>query len=379
MGKTRSLRLDLNAPRVLAIFGIILFHVTQYFKTHEFPGHQADSTDILGEIISKPALVIFVLLAGIAHAFGTPRLATLQAYLPYVRTKLRQIMLPYLCVSLLSMGVKLAAPGGRDSGAVGDWLLNMLWVPNGGPAGHLWFLYWLMTIFLFWPLLAPLTTPGRLPFLAGGLFLLAVQPIPLPATHAGSCFGLANLQRLLPVFVLGVWYGSTMLTRQKRYARVVIVSGSVFAAWLAAYFTWFAFFKEGNQSDQYAPALLFKTGHAVGELSGAIFLLHLSGLAGGLLRRGRKFLGFLACHSFDTYLLHVAFVAHPLVLALSFLARRLELRPGAGAEYVLFFVVAILVSLITPALGAWIRRAPVLPVLLFGEAPRKRTPAPSGG
>ncbi|MHC4981657.1 MAG: acyltransferase family protein [Planctomycetota bacterium] len=364
--KSRSRRRDIDVARAIAAFAVVMHHIPQYFIKHEVGPFNADFGTTIIQLVNFIHIPTFMLLAGFVLALGAPDVHSLSDYGQFVRKKALRLMLPFLSISLLHLLVKLAA---RQEGMSGtpQAVLRTFIAPMDGLAGHLWFLYCLMTIFLIWPLLMRLVSVRLLGVVFAAMFVLAVAPISWPTTWWGRpyrLFGLRELVWYVPIFVLGFWYAS----RRSEYGRprpiFVLAAGLLFAgAWLLFMLpAW----PEGSLWEVTRQCV-----RMFGCIAAGLFVLWFSGLitAGGkcemLCGAGRR--------SYDIYLLHVALVGHPLV----FLAGKLH--PGAILTYVLFATLPFVTYILAVAIGQAIRRfRPLAFVMLGVPYDKRRIPAGTG-
>jgi len=365
----RKYSFDLNGPRGLAAFGIVMGHVAQAFARYRFSHYDNRFILYIGDGFGVPCLFMFMLLAGIANAMMKPPKLELREYLRFERKKFLQLFVPYLSVSLLTLVVKVLAPGKVITLSEAPYsVLYLFLAPRGGPSAHLWFLYWLMSVFVIWPFLKPVITRQRLPFLLAASFLLAIQPIEWPTIGHGdkryALLGLPTLVQHFPVFVFGYYYGLKVMSRQQHYLRYIILTGIGFAGWMYVFFTY-------PVPESYGWAVGYRVTYLVGNTCAGLFLLWLVGLIAGQFKKARRITSYLAVRAYDVYLLHLAFAVHPIVFAMS------RLRPDVIGTIALFIVAGIIAWLVSLFMGSAIRRIPILGAVLLG-VPMRRHPAKAG-
>jgi len=125
-----------------------------------------------------------------------------EGYLPFMWRKVQRLMVPYLCASIVIIGIKLLTQGFMPvkNGVSAFALLQMLWYPSA--AFHLWFVWTLLLVFAVarpagnrrWAIYALLALSTLLWFL----------PMELP-----TVFCLNHLPKMLFFFVVGLVAGQT--------------------------------------------------------------------------------------------------------------------------------------------------------------------------
>jgi len=360
-----SRRDDLDVARAIAALAVVLHHVCQYSARYDMPFLSPTFISYCVEAVRFIHLPTFMLVAGFVQAMKGRPVRTVADYVRFERKKVCRLMLPFVAISLLHLLVKFVAPGEYLSG-FSSVISRTLMTPHGGLAGHLWFLYCLMSIFLIWPLLAPVAQGRGVSLLFVGLFLLAVLPVPWPARQFGlevsrPLFGLNELAWYLPIFTLGFWYGGRPIGQRRPMPVAILVAGafSVGAFFVCRLASW---------PDDLQWRLLCNCIRMAGYVSTALFVYWLSGRITSGLKVGDALAG-VGRRSYDIYLLHVALVGHPLV----FVASRLRL--GQFMAYVLFAVILCLTYILPIGIGQLVRRVPQLAFVMLGVpyASRPRT------
>ena len=353
MGELPQRRKDVDVARGLAIFLIVVHHVSQYFGRYVPESFHAGFGNNLAEALGYVNVPTFILMAGIVLAIGNKPLGTVGDYLRFERRKLCRLMLPFLAVSLLSLLVKTVYAG-RASSTGWSALVNTVIAPRGGAAGHLWFLYCLMGIFLVWPLLIRLGPGRRFPLLWAVLVLVAVLPIPgLRDDEGRPYFELSDVLWHLPLFAAGYWYGKLPLEKQRPRLAGILAGSGLLAGSLVVRFwvSWPA---------GYAWEALGNAIKWLGYAGGCFALLWICGLITMRARRLRDVLEKMGLYSYDIYLLHVLFVGHPLALLTS------KLAAGPVLAYCMY-AAAILAAVIVPmGMARVIRSIPKLAFVVLG-------------
>lgn len=360
---------DPNGGRVIAMFGIVIGHVAYSFaKFNSFNFNQAD-VGVIYAIINQPGLFIFIILAGMVQALGKKKIDGVQEYIKFEQSKFLRIMVPYFSVSLATMVFKLLAPGGViAANEIPGYLVRLVIAPRGGPSAHLWFLYWLMTVFLIWPFLVRFLTHRKVFIILAVLFITAIMPIPWPKDSAGySFFGLVDIAYHTFLFIFGYWYGTWSRGRLRRPLLALLCSACIFAGTLILHFT--VYLPEGVTGQ-----VLRNIIDLTYRMSGALFYIWLTGIIVLKIPRYRRFISKLAFHSYDIYLLHLAFVTHPIVFVVSKL-----LHPGRSLTYVLSIPLTIVIIFITYKLAKLIRYFPRVAFFVVGSPIKKRLPSARRG
>ncbi len=364
LDKTR--RDDLDVARAIAILSVVLFHICQYFEVNNIESFSRSFSKALMGALLLTSFPTFMLVAGLVLGLSGRRVSGPGEYIRFQKTKFCRLMLPFISVSLIHLLVKLAAPG-QDRADLGAQAWRTLLAPAGGLAGHLWFLYCLMSIFLLWPLLDGAMRSRWRFVLLGGIIVLAVLPLPWPTDPLGgrpSLLGLKELARFLPIFAIGFLIGSTRARdwRPGLLPMLGVVGAGIGVVLLSLGDPWSSF--PGSQ-------LLWNTAMLVGLLSGAFVAVWISGWIVRAFRTVGQVGAGLGRRSYDIYLLHVALVGHPL----AFLAAKLH--PDPVMTYVLFGSVATATLLIPLGLGELIRRVPIAAFFILG-VPRPKSARPAG-
>jgi peptidoglycan/LPS O-acetylase OafA/YrhL len=355
-------RHDIDIARAFAMFAVVSNHLPQYFDRY-LPGvlnhafHQ-----IVITMTVRTSFSLFMFVAGVMLASTNAPIGGLSGYFHLAAKKFCRLILPFVAASLLTLVIKLGALGWGISDAK-TALIGLAIAPRSGPAPHLWFLYCLMSLFLIWPLLRPLTTKSRLPFLLLASVILAIVPISWPAVKPGcTLFGVLDLTLNLPIFLFGFWYGQSSFGHRDHGWLAVAVAGCALVA--SALCSAFVVFPEGLMW-----TILDNLQTLAGLIVGAVFLLWLGGRVGDASRWLRTYLLEAGWRSYDIYLLHVALIGHPLAFLIG------KLHPAVVTAYVLL-VVAIAATYLLPILiGMVIRLSPPLAFVMLGlPMPVKRTP-----
>ena len=350
--------------RAMAALCVILHHVLQYFPRLGMPFPNAGAMRELSLTLPYIHMPVFSLLAGAVLGTSGREVRTLGDYARFERKKFLRLMLPYFSLSILQGTIKLFATA-RGLDEIKNEVLAVFIVPHGGAMPHGWFLYMLMLIFLFWPLLRPVAESKVMPLLLTVLIGIAVWPIAWPLYHrtlAGQpastpYFELHRLSWYLPMFVIGYMYGRHRYSQGRPCGSVVVLAGVILALGLLSRLPMIL-----PESETVA----FRATKWVASLSGGFFVVLLChwwiDRPGG----GRSILGRIGYYSYDIYLFHVI-VGHALVLALR------KLGAGGTVTYVLVPAVVVASALISWGTGKLVRRIPPLAFLILG-LPRRATP-----
>lgn len=358
MIKTIQRRHDIDIARAVAIFAVVLHHISQYFVRYNLEHFSPNLGDAIIATVSYINIPIFMLIAGIIFALGNQRFNSLSDYWRFERKKLYRLMLPFLAISAIQLAIKTVLFDGSISD-VSAGLVAMAISPVSAPAPHLWFLYTLMSIFLIWPLLGRLTSPKMTPILWIMLVIVAVLPISWPVDENNRfLFSLGNLIWYLPIFTFGYWYGSSSIGQRRYGLFAIIIAGILFVSTLLSYHLvcW---------PEDYIWMTLREFVRLVGHISSALFFLWLCGIIDTWNNRLRTSLNVAGLYSYDIFLLHVTFAAHPLVFIIS-----KKLHPGMIMTYVLFMVTIAAVIILPIMFGRIIRRLPLLAFVMLG-VPKK--------
>jgi len=299
-------------------------------------------------------------------AISRPRFNSLADYASFERKKFLRLMLPFISVSLIYLAIKTPVFG-LSMSDVRYELMAMAIAPLGGPAPHLWFLYTLMAICLFWPLLDRLARGENVFLLIAALVALAVLAIRWPLTDRGNAlFCFSNITWNVPMFALGYWYGVRFDGRIQLGWRGFLIAMALAVSLLSAY----AYLPWPDRFD-------FLTVRNACRMVGACaWVLAVLWFCGKIVEWGGgvcTLLSRLGLLSYDVYLLHVAFAAHPIVMLVS------KLHPGTVLTYVLFFASIPMAIAIPYVMGLLIRRVRPLAFVVLGVPLRRGPSAPQLG
>jgi peptidoglycan/LPS O-acetylase OafA/YrhL len=356
----------LDAARALAAVLVVAQHVAQFFQSRSFDHFSSSFGQGLYDSVIFLHIPTFMLIAGCVQSFKPEGLGTRGGYWRFVGGKFRRLMLPFVAVTLLQAACRLAAARGEIQPIRADVFYSLV-APNHGLAGHLWFLYSLMCIFLLWPLLAWAARKLGWPLLTGAALVLAILPIPWPmpwGRAVGSLFALRRTAWFLPIFVLGYHLGrSGRLVRRPHPIEAILVAAVLAAAMLVRFLV---HWPEGLLWETALRAILL-----CGRLAGAMTMVYLCRFLCDASHRVAGALQWLGLRSYDVYLLHVL-VGGPLVLAMSWL------NPGPLWTYVLFVLAIAIACSVAIALGGMLRRwrLPTM-LVLGGRLAKKRASGPA--
>jgi peptidoglycan/LPS O-acetylase OafA/YrhL len=359
MSEFTKRRIDFDIARFFAAFAVVTHHISQYSSRYHIGTFSPKFGDSLVEIVSFIHIPTFMLISGMLTSASETRVHGLNDYFRFEGKKFCRLMLPFLSISMLHLAIKAVTPTEVLSKGT-TALANTLLTPNSGAAGHLWFLYCLMSIFLIWPLLNPLVSGKTYAILFSVLLALAILPIHWPLAQNGqSLFGLSSLFWYLPIFMIGCCYHPRSHDVHKYALQGIVIAGFVLTASILIHFfvSWpqdFLFLAIRNAI------------RMAGLISAAFFVLWLSGIISkhtNLLTKSLIIAGF---YSYDIYLLHVALAGHPLCYAIS------KLHPGNITTYALFVALIFATMIIPMGIGWLIRRVPSLAFVMLGVPMRKR-------
>ncbi len=357
MAETSQRRYDIDIARAVAIFTVVLHHVPQYFVRYNLSYFPPNVADTFIAIVSYINIPLFMFVAGIVFGMQNRPSGTI-GWWRFERKKFCRLFLPFLSVSIMQLAIKIGL-GQFSILEVPNSLLAMVISPLSAPAPHLWFLYTLMSIFVIWPIFQKLTSSKMIPVFWALLIIMAVAPINKPVDKNGNgLFCLGNLVWYLPIFTLGYWYSISTMEKHKYHLPVIILTVilSIASFFICNFTDW---------PKGFAWQASYRCIHLAGHISCAIFFFELCGLLAKstlLIGEGLKIIGF---YSYDIYLLHVALIAHPLILIIS------KLHPDKVMTYVLFVVAVGITTTVPILIGKAIRRMPPLAFVILGVPLKK--------
>lgn len=357
-------RVDWDMARAIAALCVILHHVLQYFPRLGMPFPNAAALRELSLALPYVHMPVFSLLAGAVVAARGRKVRTLGDYAQFERKKFLRLMLPYFSLSILQGTIKLFATA-RGLDEIKNEVLAVFVVPHGGAMPHGWFLYMLMLIFLFWPLIRPVAESRAVPLLLAVLIGVAVWPIAWPLYHrtlvgqpdSTPYFELHRLSWYLPMFIIGYMYGRHRYSQGRPRGLAVVLAGVLFALGLLSRLQ--AILPESED-------VAFRATKWLASLSGGFFVILFCGWWGSRPGRTQSILAKTGYYSYDIYLFHVI-VGHAMVLALR------KLGAGGTVTYVLVPTVVVASALISWGIGKALRRVPPLAFLVLG-VPRRPMP-----
>jgi len=357
MGKIEQRRTDLDIARAVAVFLVLVFHITQYFGKcgFDFPGPVL--TSFLLCSLGSIHIPVFMLVAGTVLALSGRQVGTPKEYGSFVRGKVLRIMLPYVSITVLHLPIMILTPDkGLDRAAVVT--LNMLIEPMAGPAGHLWFLYALMSMFLVWPFFAKVRSRKVQFGLFLGMIALAIFSPPLLAYwELRPLFGFHEFRWFLPMFFFGYWYGGYAIRREGGGIALILIVGSVWAVSVAA-LVWVQW------PTGFAWVITRRMVAWLGYLTGGLFVIWLCNVVDRWRSPIRAHLLMVGQRAYDVYLLH-AVLAQSLVFLLS------KLEPSTLVSGVVFCALPFIVLCVTLGIGQLIRCWPRAGFVVLGDVPRK--------
>ena len=234
--------MDLDIARAIAALLVILEHILEFFPRYGMHVFYTNFHHDASYVLKYIHISIFITIAGILVGLSRRQVSGIGQYARFEQKKFFRLMLPYFSIATLQLLLKLFVPG-RGISEVPSAVLGTIVAPHGGGMPHGWFLVSLMTIFLLWPLIRPLTEGKLLWPLLGSLIVVAVLPISWPE-YAGVVHGRIDtspyfeLQRTtwyLPIFVIGYWYGRNMYRQKQPGRRAVLLTGATFLIAIVAH------------------------------------------------------------------------------------------------------------------------------------------------
>jgi len=353
MTESQKHTVGFDVARAFAQLAVVINHICQYSSRYGLGNFSTKFGDTVVSIVSFIHIPTFMLISGILTSLTISRIERLNDYFRFEKKRFCRLMLPFCSVSILHLVIKMFSPPDVQSKGI-TALVNTVIAPGGGEAGHLWFLYCLMSIFLIWPLLSRLMS-GRMSItVLSGLMILAVLPIGWPVVESGAyLFGLKAFFWFIPMFTLGYWYGTRQKNVYKGTLKGIIVSAGILTGSLLVYF--FIAWPENSLS-----LCIRNMVCMVGSVSASFFVLWVSCFITEHSSILTKYLGIAGFYSYDIYLLHVALVGHPLCFIMS------KLRIGTAITYVLFVTLILATMIIPIGIGWLIRRIPLLAFFVLG-------------
>ncbi len=341
---------DLHAFRGFAVAAIVAAHATYPFleasgaEDLRTPGRVAVIAIV--ETLAHDSTLFFALISGLLYSMVLRG----RSWASFFRAKALNVVLPYLCVSLLYVLFKHQLTSGWEGTTPGELLKEWIQgLPTGAASFHLWYMPILFLLFAATPLVAALVQAR-----AGWPILLLIVLAPLAVSRVWGHWTWATPTYFLGAYAAGVWagahYGAVLEWLARRHA----------ALWLAIALT--------------SPVLLTLYGLDVGDdgpinVRETLFYVQKAAIAGLVLLALRqvaanppRILMRLGDYAFPIYFLHVflmdlllaalstwhagplpdwavAFgtvVSYPLVLAGALLlARTVELLLGPAARFVI--------------------------------------------
>lgn len=351
-------RSDLDIARAFAAYSVVLIHIAQYYVRYGLEHFSQTLSAGISEVFHIVSLPTFFVISGIVYTMSAgQRTSSLRTWYPeYIFRKGLRLIVPFVAVSLMTLCMKFVAPG-QSIPDVPEILTNMVVLPRQAPAPHLWFLYCLMSIFLIWPCVTAFLPKKLAPVLMLALFGLALVRIPLPAnTENIMLFGLADLIWYVPYFAMGCCWSTAGGRARAVNISLTLAAGVGFAIAIAAYlFLDWSQFQAGVIFERFA------------KLAASVCIPFVLLGVGGVIARSKSVANPLlvkaGLRSYDIYLLHVAFVAHPLMFALG------RLAPGAVVTYALFVPVSVLTVAVVMLLGWLVRKLPIAAFFVLGVPP----------
>lgn len=356
---------NLDIARIIAQCLVVVHHLCDYFVRSGVVFPSEGTSNRIISMVQLLHVTTFMFIAGmLIGTFGRP-MNSLSDYGRFVHKKASRLMLPFISISLIHFAAKMMIPVKVQSGGWHSLLLTV-WAPNGGAAGHLWFLYCLMSVFIVFPLLQKCFTGKSIYGALVVAVIIAVAPIPWPQVGDGgwgaSILGLRELFWYLPLFMLGYCYVGISKKPGSIALWQILLCASVFVLlwWYGGEFR----HAKGNVNETIGKACIF-----IASIVGPFAIIGISGLIAARLRKAAKFLAWMGRRSFDIYLLHVLFAAFPL----AWIVAKLHLSYPAAC---VAFGVCGVISVFWPMfMGACIRKSAIGAKFILGvqSKPGSRT------
>lgn len=344
---------SIDIARGIAIAVIILHHVSQYMVKYNVAHFDADVwSKIISNIINRIDVPLFMTMAGCMVGMSHRRNRGRISYFELVRKKLCRLMLPFIAVSSMHFLVKVFFPGWGLQKALAAFAQSF-YAPRLGVAGHLWFLYCLMCVFIVWPLI--LRVGSRMYFVVLSLlFILAV----LPFRWFDPFLDLKSLVWYLPIFGVGYYYGKKIIGSLKPALWMVVLTMAIFVTGV------FVLYNFGRQ-EAFIPRMLINVAAMIMSISVAYSMFWISDIIDCRYRALGRPLSNIGYYSYDIYLLHVILVGHPLTFLLS------KMHTNIVITYVLFVIIIFATLIIPIGFSKIIRRWPKVAFVMLG-LPLKR-------
>lgn len=346
-------RIDLDIARAFAALAVVAHHISQYYPRYGMSFISQNTLKTIVEVVSFLHIPTFMLVAATLLRKNGGEICTLKDYFNFEQNKFYRLMVPFLAVSSLHFAIKLIVPLNVSSRGLQSFI-NTFVAPRGGAAGHLWFLYCLMSIFLIWPALVKLTGKSFQTVLIISFLLLAVAPISWPVSREEQpLLGLADLVWYITIFAIGFYYGDVLFPDRPKNVKEIIGVIMIFCTCLLLYLKidW----PVGIMSVTFRNIL-----RMLGYLCGGITFIWLGRWLCEL--RFGNILATVGLYSYDIYLLHVALVAHPLTFMLG------KLNLSVLLEQFLFVPCILMTMVLSLVIGQMVRRIPILGCMVLGAA-----------
>ena len=351
----------IHSFRALAIIFIVAAHCIALFDWASIPWQR----HLVLSLIPN-GTVFFVFIAG----FLFQHLSYKFEYRRYLKSKLQNVMLPYVIVSLPMIAVQaLTQSGSFDPAYIHHWptvAQNVAWslLTGSHTQLHLWFIPMIAIFYLLAPLLLWIDRDGR-PYYLLPLLLTVTVCVHRPSNFDNIWQSCAYY---LPVYVYGMWFSrhrERLLAWHDRWlpALFASVAGLV---WLEVAYL--------HQAGYIVSASMFSTEHGIVDTNAMQKLLLCGVLLVVLRRLGEGLHGKLrpvADASFAIYFLHLYFVNGCANLMGG------QTSPGAGLwQYWLALAVVVTVCVGYPWFGTQVMRR--LSRYVVGAQPAANTWAASG-
>jgi len=342
-----------DIARSIAAFAVVIHHISQYFPRYGVGTFDAKFGSALVVIVSYLHIPTFMLISGMLISQSKSRVDTIRGYFAFERKKFSRLMLPFISISILHLAVKTVIPAEALSSGMSA-VIKMLIAPRGAAAGHLWFLYCLMSIFIIWPIVHKLMSGSRAKIYLSVLFIIAILPVDWPKTSSGQPIaGLENLFWYLPIFTMGYCYQKRFRDNYFYSWKVILISTILFTASILIRFlvSW---------PEEFVWQSAGRAIRMIGFVSGGLCILGLSRVIFHYFKRSTSILSKVGKRSYDIYLLHVALVGHPLC----YVASKLDF--GTTMTCIAFVGVVLVTMIIPIGIGWVIRRIPLLAFIMLG-------------
>lgn len=182
----------LDTLRVIACFLVVLCHVGDYFVESDTGGFGLAWSKLI--TLTRPCVPLFILLS------GTLLLPLEMASKPFLKHRFKRVGIPFLVWSILYVFFPIPSetvfggPSNAFTGEMNIYMYNLMMIPLNFTASniHFWFIYSIIGLYLFMPIISPwlkiVSQKELLFFLSLWLFTLFIPYIRIwfPQIHGES-------------------------------------------------------------------------------------------------------------------------------------------------------------------------------------------------